>query len=102
MSVPRPRYSLTYWRTKAISHMIGRRYTLDDAKIAAARAAHLAAVIRSGSAPQDLSTIRFEDIAVESIKDQTLAARFEVLNRLKRFNSEAFYHWLRVRDSVVK
>jgi hypothetical protein len=80
------------------SHMIGPRYTLDHAKIAAARAAHLAAVILSNKAPDDLATLRFDGTAMEAIKDVTLDGRFAILNRLKRINPEAFYRWTCVRE----
>lgn len=89
---------LTQGVTQVDSHMIGRHYTLDDAKIAAARAAHLAALIRTGAAPQELSSIKFGATSIDAIKDSTLTGRFGILNRLKRFNSEAFYHWSRIQE----
>ncbi len=76
------------------SHMIGPRHTLDNAKIASARAAHLAACIRMNALPDDLSSLQFHPENVASLKDEMLDGRFGALGRLKRSNPEAFHHWL--------
>ena len=82
------------------SHMIGRRYTWDDARVAAARAAHLAALIRTGKVPEDLTAIRYDESAVDMIKGAELDGEFKILNGLKRTNLEAFFHWVRVQDAL--
>jgi len=82
------------------SHMIGRHYTLDDAKIAAARAAHLASLIRRGEMPRDLASLRFDPTALTRLRDADLAAPYDRLNRLRGFNPEAFHHWLGVQGHV--
>ncbi|NQT93815.1 MAG: nucleotidyl transferase AbiEii/AbiGii toxin family protein [Lentisphaerae bacterium] len=82
------------------SHMIGRRYTLDDARIAAARAAHLASVIRHDTMPPDIAALRFDPAALGRLRDAQLAPPLDRLNRLRGFNVEAFHHWLGVQESV--
>jgi hypothetical protein len=86
--------------TQVDSHMIGRRYAWDDARIAAARAAHLAALIRNGKVPEDLSEIRYDESAIEMLKSAELDGEFRILNGLKRTNPEAFYHWVKVLQAI--
>ena len=82
------------------SHMIGRRYTWDDARVAAARAAHLAALIRTGKVPEDMAAIRYDESAIDAIKAAELDGEFKILNKLKGINPEAFFHWVKVRDAL--
>jgi len=82
------------------SHMIGRHYTLDDAKVAAARAAHLASLILHGALPTETAALRFDPATAERLRNAQLAAPFERLNRLRGFNPEAFHHWLGVQESM--
>lgn len=82
------------------SHMIGPRYSRGEAKIAAARAAHLAALLRAGKVPDDMSAIRYDASAIETIKGAKLDGEFTILNRLKSINPEAFFHWVRVQDAL--
>lgn len=80
------------------THMMGARYTLDSAKVAAARAAHLAARIRADDMPAALSEIRCGEAEISASCDVKLEGRFTSLSRLFRFNPEAFCHWVRVQD----
>lgn len=82
------------------THMIGPRYTLDAAKIAAARAAHLAALILSNKIPDDLSTLRFDRMRVAATDGAPLDGRFSILNRLREINPEVFCRWLSIRHAL--
>lgn len=91
---------LTLGVAQVDSHMIGKRYTWDDARVAAARAAHLAALIRNGKMPVDMTAIRYDDSVIDTIKEAELDGAFKILNGLKRTNLEAFYHWVKVREAL--
>jgi hypothetical protein len=82
------------------THMIGPRYTLDSAKIATARAAHLAALMHANAMPDDLSALRFNGTVMAASKGELLDGRFASLNRLRQINPEVFHHWICVRDAL--
>lgn len=82
------------------THMIGPRHSLDSAKIAAARAAHLAALLRANKVPADLATLRFDEATMGTDRVATLDGPFIPLNRLRQVNPEGFYHWTCIRDAL--
>lgn len=82
------------------SHMIGPRYTVDSAKIAAARAAHLAALIVSKEMPDDLAALQMDPAAANVPGDALLDGRFAGLNRLRQINPEVFQRWLRICSAL--
>lgn len=79
------------------THMVGPRYTLDNARIAVARAAHLATCLRYDLVPDDLTELHFTTLSAERIGDVRLGEQLSILNRLKNLNPEAFYHWARIQ-----
>ena len=80
--------------------MIGRHYAFDDARIAAARAAHLAALLRSDLVPEDLTSLAFDATAINELENKTLDSPLTILNRLRRLNPEAFFHWVRIQSAL--
>jgi len=79
------------------THMIGQKYTLDDAKLASARAAHLAAMLKCGSMPEDLNTERFDAAMLPELINSELQESWRPLHRLKQANEQTYYHWSRVQ-----
>ncbi len=99
--LPTPESALLLPGVKQVdTHMIGPRHTLDNAKIAAARAAHLAALLRSNRVPTDLSTLRFDGAVIGANTDATLDGQFTPLNRLRQINPEVFFRWTCIRDAL--
>jgi hypothetical protein len=82
------------------THMIGPRHTLDNAKTAAARAAHLAALLLSNRMPADLATLRFDGAVMDAKASEPLEGRFAILNRLRQINPEVFHRWTCIRDAL--
>lgn len=74
------------------SHLINRRFNLDDAKIAASRTAYLAKTLQTNS---ELSpdSFHFDHTKVNRISDVELKGDLQILNRLKPILPEAFYYW---------
>jgi hypothetical protein len=77
------------------NHLIGDRLQLDDLKIASARAASVAALIRNPSTPMTLADVRFDPVGIANLAAINLSLS-RPLNRLKQTNPEAFYYWYRV------
>lgn len=73
------------------SHLIGERFSLPHAKLAAAKAGHLASSLRSGNLPEALPRFKAESIA--ELKTAQLSEPYQVLNRLKGSLPEVFFHW---------
>jgi predicted nucleotidyltransferase component of viral defense system len=74
------------------NHLVSSPFRLPEAKIAAAKAAKLAQILRSGSIPEKLPVFAVEDIT--DFQDLPLSGPFSCLNRLKNFAPEAFYYWV--------
>lgn len=81
------------------SHMIGRRYILDEAKVAASRAAHLAALIHERSLPEDLSSLKCDAATASGAAAPPLTESFAILERLRQVGPEAIHHWQQVLGS---
>ncbi|MDD2238086.1 MAG: nucleotidyl transferase AbiEii/AbiGii toxin family protein [Kiritimatiellae bacterium] len=79
------------------SHIVGRRFSRDEAKICAAKAAWLAAALKRGeiaTIPR-YSTEELQDLAVVQLKGD-----YVPLNRLKAGNPQAWYYWLKSAGAV--
>lgn len=74
------------------SHLLNTRFTLPEIKIAASKAAFLAAAQLSDSKFDPLE-LRFSSDKIESLRTETISGRYSVLNRLKSSLPEAFYYW---------
>ncbi len=74
------------------SHLINRRFTLGDAKIAASRTAYLAKILQA-DAPFEKETLRFDQTKLPQIRNVQLRDDLKILDRLKQILPEAFYYW---------
>jgi hypothetical protein len=74
------------------SHLIGAPYRLDNAKISAAKAACLAALLKQERIDQSLDDLRYNPDRTVKPRNATIA-RWPVLKRLNAINPEAFYYW---------
>jgi hypothetical protein len=75
------------------SHLINRQFQLIDAKLATAKIALMAQMLRTNSTPTTLP-IRFDNNTLNEISMENLSGKFVILNRLKAILPEAFYYWL--------
>jgi len=78
--------------TRIESHIVGDPYRIDDARVSAAKAAYLAAILKHDTIPQSLDGIRFDQDHAEELRDVKIEKR-PVLNRLKAISIEAFHYW---------
>jgi len=86
-------------RKRLENHLIGPALDMDNLKVAAARAACLAALIRNPASPLTLDELRYDPARVAELAPLNIA-RFPRLNRLKQTNAEAFFLWHKV-DTVL-
>ena len=82
-------------RKRLENHLIGPALDMDNLKIAAARVACLAALIRNPASPLTLDNLRYDPARVAELAALTIN-RFPRLNRLKATNPEAFFYWHKV------
>lgn len=80
---------------KIDNHLIGDPFQMDDLKIAAARAAYVATLIRNPDSTMSLSDLRYDPTQVPELATLEIA-HSQRLNRLKQANPEAFFYWLQV------
>lgn len=75
------------------SYFLGTKFNIDDARVAAAKAALLAAILRSERLPAKIDDVRYSPSRINEIEPVVLAGRFQILNKLKSLTPEAFYYW---------
>ncbi|MGD0088567.1 MAG: hypothetical protein ABSE73_01480 [Planctomycetota bacterium] len=78
-------------RRLVVSHLIGGAFTKDDAKVAAAKAAFLAAALRDGPPQRLMSVFPYDSRQAAHLGSVELSDG--VLQRLRGSNPEAFYYW---------
>ena len=76
------------------NHLLGP-FSMDNLKVATARAASIAALIRNPASPMTLTDLRYDPARVAELAALTIT-RFPRLNRLKQMNPEAFFYWHKV------
>jgi len=82
-------------RKRLENHLIGPALDMDNLKVAAARAACLAALIRNPASPLTLDDLRYDPARVAELAPLNIARSLR-LNRLKQTNAEAFFLWHKV------
>lgn len=75
------------------SHMVGRRYSFDNAKVAAARAAALTGLMMTEQHLPPIGDLLFGEHRLAELKTIRLASPHDRLNVLRAGNAEAFYYW---------
>jgi predicted nucleotidyltransferase component of viral defense system len=75
------------------SYMLGTLYRIEEARVSAAKAAFLSAIIRMNKKNLILKDLRYDESKISQIKDAALADNRQILNRLKSTQTEAFYYW---------
>lgn len=73
------------------NHLIGTRFRLPQAKVAAGKAALLASILTQGDMPPQLP--QFVASGVEALRESRLIERFKLLERLKPISPESFFYW---------
>ena len=71
----------------------GCRFTLQEAKVAAAKAALLSRLILHNRQDLRLRDLHFDPADTERLKTATISRPLEYLNKLKGANNEAFHYW---------
>jgi hypothetical protein len=67
-------------------------FRLPEAKVAAAKAARLAMLLKTSDISNSLPV--FSPDSATGLRDQQLAGSFVCLNRLKSFAPEVFFYWI--------
>lgn len=75
------------------SYFLGTKFNIDDARVAAAKVALLAAIVRSERLPVKIDEVTYSPSKVKDIETVILGGRFQILNKLKALTPEAFYYW---------
>ena len=81
------------------SHLVGHRFNLDDAKVAASKAALLTRLIVAEKVDVSLSALRSLP-APGILRELQLGREHIPLDRLKRTNPEAFWYWYQASKVV--
>ena len=79
------------------SHLIGGRFRIDDARIAAGKIALLCTVLLHQRLDFDPALLRYNGNA-EALRNVQIAGDWLALNRLKGANPEAFFYWHRASE----
>lgn len=74
------------------SHVLGPPFNIGSAKVSAARAALLAALLRTGRPVTPLSALRTIP-APDELATRLIEGRFDRLNALRKTSLEAFHYW---------
>lgn len=77
--------------TQLSNHLVSSEFRLPEAKIAAAKAARLAMVLKTAELPLALPI--FDPTLIEELREKQLPAPFTCLNRLRNFAPEVFFYW---------
>ncbi len=80
-------------------HLIGTDFRVNEAAVAASKAAFLAAAIKKDATP-DLAQVRFNPDHMGELKGKTLSS-FSELNKVLQVNPEAFSYWVRADDCLA-
>lgn len=75
------------------NHLLNQPFAQTEARIAAAKAACLAAWLQRRPAGVTFAEIRFDPKAVEELRDKRISRPWGPLDRLKGGNPEAFHYW---------
>jgi hypothetical protein len=74
------------------SYMLGAPFRIEEARIAAAKAAWLSAMVKSKTSVS-MVDLRYNESKLSQIKEESLSGNLMILNRLKSTQTEAFYYW---------
>jgi len=80
------------------SYLMGSPYRIDEARISASKAAFIATAILLNQRNMHLKDVRFDRSKIVELKDVQLGGRFEILNKLKSTQTEAFYYWWQIEQ----
>jgi len=75
------------------NHIVNQPFRRDEARIAAAKAACVAAWIQRQPAATTLDSLRFHPDQVAALRDLQIQPPWSPLTRLKGANPQAFHYW---------
>jgi hypothetical protein len=75
------------------SYLLGIPFHIEEARVAASKAAFLATLIKHERKDYDISSAKYNSSRVEEIRDVSLKGDLQILNKLKETQTEAFYYW---------
>ena len=75
------------------SYLLGTPYRIEEARLAAAKAALIATAIRKRKEEIVLNDVRYADSKIQELSEVTLDGKLSILNKLRSTQTEAFYYW---------
>jgi hypothetical protein len=76
------------------NHLLGVPFKIDQARVASAKIALLASVVKSNALKFSFDKMRYNRSEIEKLLSAELSGSYEILNRLKKLNQlEAFHYW---------
>lgn len=76
------------------NHLLGVPFKIDQARVASAKIALLASVVKSNALKFSFEKMRYKGSENDKLLAEELSGPYEILNRLKRLNQlEAFHYW---------
>jgi hypothetical protein len=75
------------------NYFLGIQYTLEDARLSASKVALLATLLKAEKTTVAIEELRFGQSRIDEIRNVTFQGKFQLLNKLKGLNPEAFYYW---------
>ncbi len=83
------------------NHLINLPFQRDEARIAAGKAACLAAWIQRRTGLEPVENLRFAPDKIQELKDKRILAPWAPLDRLKGGNPEAFHYWYQAQQILT-
>lgn len=75
------------------NYLLGIRYSLEDARLSASKVALLATLLKKEKTAVGIEKLRFDVSKIEEIRNLAFQGKFQLLNKLKGLNPQAFYFW---------
>ncbi|MBI1783791.1 nucleotidyl transferase AbiEii/AbiGii toxin family protein [Candidatus Sumerlaeota bacterium] len=75
------------------NHLLKDQFRIDEARIAAGKAAVAAGCIQSGLAGISIGELRYAVEMADNLRNLNIETPWEALTRLKKSNPEAFHYW---------
>lgn len=83
------------------SYLLSESFVFPEIKIAASKAAFIAAVLRENHSV-NLATVRFDDEKLKNLSEKQAAGKYNILDRLRYTVPEAFYYWHLVSQYAIR
>ncbi len=75
------------------SYLLGEPYRIEEARSSAAKAALLIFIVKSNKINLNIEELRYDQNKIPQIQDVLLEGKYQILNKLKATQTDAFYYW---------